>query len=56
MKLLHVTTFGKNHASVLIKKIKKERVPLLPTDLEGILDKTVIDKDGAAQKIRNLTY
>lgn len=36
--------FGKNSASALIKKIKKELVPLLATDLEGILDKTVIDK------------
>ena len=36
--------FGKNRASALIKKIKKELVPLLATDLEGILDKTVIDK------------
>ncbi|KAK7231130.1 hypothetical protein RIF29_45990 [Crotalaria pallida] len=34
--------FGKKSASALRNKIKKELVPLLATDLEGILDKTFL--------------
>lgn len=46
--LFHFKDPGKNSASALRKKILKELVPPpcpgVSTDLEGILDKTVIDK------------
>jgi len=44
IRIFFTSKTRKNSASALRKKIKKELVPLLATDLEGILDKTVIDK------------